>query len=104
MIQVHDQELLFHLKNDQVSYVFRVMEDTGILENLYYGASISDYENFDWLLEREIRPGNNLVAGKLLTSLEHIKQEMPVYGTTDFRYPALEVTYPDGDSISHFRY
>ncbi|WP_303973751.1 alpha-galactosidase [Streptococcus merionis] len=104
MIIVHEQDLLFHLNNDQVSYVFRVMEDTGILENLYYGSTISDYENFDWLLEREIRPGNNLVSGKLLTSLEHIKQEMPVYGTTDFRYPALEVTYPDGDSISHFRY
>ena len=104
MISVHEQHLQFHLKNDQISYVFRVMEDTGILENLYYGAAISDYENYDWLLEREIRPGNNLVSEKLLTSLEHIKQEMPVYGTTDFRYPALEITYPDGDSISHFRY
>lgn len=104
MIRVHEQDLFFHLKNDQVSYVFRVMEDTGILENLYYGAAISDYDQFNWLLEREIRPGNNLVSGKLLTSLEHIKQEMPVYGTTDFRYPALDIVYPDGDSISHFRY
>lgn len=104
MIRVHEQDLYFHLKNDHISYVFRVMEDTGILEHLYYGGSIADYDQFDWLLEREIRPGNNLVAGKLLTSLEHIKQEMPVFGTTDFRYPALEMTYPDGDSISHFRY
>ncbi|WP_317334812.1 alpha-galactosidase [Streptococcus orisratti] len=104
MIFINEERLEFHLKNESISYIFRVMEETGVMEQLYYGAAIDHYPSFDWLLEREIRPGNNLVDGKLLTSMEHIKQEMPVFGTTDFRYPAIEVVYPDGDCISHFRF
>ena len=104
MIFINEERLEFHLKNERISYIFRVMEETGVMEQLYYGAAINHYPSFDWLLEREIRPGNNLVDGKLLTSMEHIKQEIPVFGTTDFRYPAIEVVYPDGDCISHFRF
>lgn len=72
-------------------YVFRVMERTGILEQLYCGPAISDYKSFTFLIEREIRPGNNLYMETSLMSLEHIKQGYPVFGTTDFRYPALEI-------------
>ena len=104
MILINEEELSFHLTNGKVSYVFRVMERTGILEQLYCGPAISDYESFTFLIEREIRPGNNLYMGSNLMSLEHIKQEYPVFGTTDFRYPALEIQYPTGDLISHFRY
>ena len=104
MILINEEELSFHLTNGKVSYVFRVMERTGILEQLYCGPAISDYESFNFLIEREIRPGNNLYMGSSLMSLEHIKQEYPVFGTTDFRYPALEIQYPTGDLISHFRY
>lgn len=104
MILINEEELSFHLTNGKVSYVFRVMERTGILEQLYCGPAISDYESFTFLIEREIRPGNNLYMGSSLMSLEHIKQEYPVFGTTDFRYPALEIQYPTGDLISHFRY
>lgn len=104
MILINEEELSFHLTNGKVSYVFRVMERTGVLEQLYCGPAISDYESFTFLIEREIRPGNNLYMGSSLMSLEHIKQEYPVFGTTDFRYPALEIQYPTGDLISHFRY
>lgn len=104
MILINEEELSFHLTNGKVSYVFRVMEKTGILEQLYCGPAISNYESFTFLIEREIRPGNNLYMGSNLMSLEHIKQEYPVFGTTDFRYPAVEIQYPTGDLISHFRY
>ena len=104
MILINEEELSFHLTNGKVSYVFRVMERTGILEQLYCGPAISDYKSFTILIEREIRPGNNLYMETSLMSLEHIKQEYPVFGTTDFRYPALEIQYPTGDLISHFRY
>lgn len=60
------------------------MEETGILEQLYVGSPIPELEDYELFIEREIRPGNNLVEGSLLTSLETIKQEMPVLGQLIF--------------------
>lgn len=94
----------FHLTNGKISYIFRVMEQTNVMEQLYVGKAIRHREAFSYLIEREIRPSNNQVTGDHTTSLEHVKQEMPVFGTTDFRYPALEVRYPEGDRISQFEY
>lgn len=105
MIIYHQTSQSFHLTNGQVSYIFRVMEETGVLEQLYFGAAIDDDEDgFEFLIERESRPGNNQMAGSQITNLDDIKQEFPVYGTTDFRQPALEVSYPSGDRISRFTY
>lgn len=104
MIYVNKENLEFHLSNKQVSYVFHVDELTGVMEQLYYGSNIHHYPSFDYLIEREVRPSNNLLEGQHTASLEHIKQELPSYGTTDFRYPAVEILYPSGDRISHFTY
>ena len=98
MIFVDDNQKLFHLQNEHISYIFRVMEDTGVLEQLYFGERIPHQEDYRFLIEREIRPSNNLVEGSQLTSLEHIKQEVPSFGTTDFRYPAIEIEYESGDN------
>ncbi len=38
------------------------------------------------------------------SSLEHIKQEYPSYGTTDYRYPAHMITNNIGSSITNFKY
>lgn len=94
----------FHLTNGKVSYIFHVLESTQTLEHLYYGAAIRPREQYDYLIEREVRPSNNLYEDTHTTSLEHIKHEFSVYGTTDFRYPAIEIAYPDGDHISHLSY
>lgn len=103
MITVNEQKE-FHLSNGKISYIFRVMEKTGVLEQLYFGKAIASYDSYVFLIEREVRPSNNLIDGDHTSSLEHVKQEFPVYGTTDFRYPALEIEYPDGDRISHFEF
>lgn len=103
-VNQYGDELEFHLTNKYISYIFRVDPKIKILEHLYYGAKIKHRDSFYHLIEREIRPSNNLFFGSQLTSLEHIKQEMPVYGTTDYRSGVVQVSYPDGDSISHFEY
>ena len=36
--------------------------------------------------------------------LEHIKQEYPSYGTTDFKYPAYEILQNNGSRITNFKY
>lgn len=99
-----NQNKEFHLTNKNISYVFRIEEKTGVLEQLYFGAAIPHVPSFAYLIEREVRPSNNYIKDDHTSSLEHIKQEMPTYGTTDFRYPAVEIQYPDGDTISHFAY
>ncbi|MGY3815155.1 alpha-galactosidase [Globicatella sulfidifaciens] len=103
MIEITDKKE-FHLSNQHVSYIFRVMEKTHILEHLYFGPRINSYDNYDFLIERDVRTGNNFIMGDHTSSFEHIKQEVPVYGTTDFRYPSIELEYSDGDRISHFEY
>lgn len=104
LIKINEKQKEFHLKNQQISYIFRVMEKTNILEHLYYGNAITHREDFSYLIEREVRPSNNQIEGDLTTSLEHIKQEMPAFGTTDFRYPGIEIIYPDGNRITRFEY
>ncbi len=104
MIYFNKKTLEYHLSNGKISYIFRVMEATGIMEQLYFGAAIDNYDSYDFLIERESKPGNNQIEGSQITNLDDIKQEMPVYGTTDFRQPAVEIVYPSGDRISHFAY
>ncbi len=94
----------FHLSNGLISYIFRIDSQTQCLEQLYFGKAIKHRKDFFHLIEREIRPSNNLAEGTQTSSLEHIKQEYPLFGTTDFRYPAVELLYADGDSISAFDY
>lgn len=36
--------------------------------------------------------------------MEHIRQEYPVYGTTDYRHPAIELLQENGSRISEFQY
>lgn len=104
VVLINEDAKEFHLTNGKISYIFRVMEQTNVLEQLYVGKAIQHRDSFAHLIEREVRPSNNQVVEDHTTSLEHVKQEMPVYGTTDFRYPALEIKYPDGDRISQFEY
>ena len=40
----------------------------------------------------------------LTFSLEHIKQEYPVYGSGDLRHPAIDITQENGSHILNFEY
>ena len=39
-----------------------------------------------------------------IISLSHIRQEYPVYGTSDYRQPAIEICQTNGSKISDFHY
>ncbi|MBM6614496.1 alpha-galactosidase [Desemzia sp. RIT804] len=104
MIQVNEVTKEFHLSNKKVSYIFRVDKKTKQLEQLYFGKHIKHRESFFYLVERENRPANNLYEGDHTSSLEHIKQEYPSFGTTDFRYPAYQIKWEAGDRVTHLEY
>ena len=100
----HKEAKTFHLYNKQISYVMCVMEN-GHLGQLYFGKKIHDKEDFSYLIEKAPRPMTSYIyEGDRSFSLEHIKQEYPVYGTTDYRHPAVEILQENGSRISDFQY
>lgn len=50
----HKQSKCFHLYNNEVSYIMRIMEN-GQLENLYYGKKIHDKEDFAYFHDEAMR-------------------------------------------------
>lgn len=100
----HEKTKTFHLCNKNISYVMSVLEN-GHLGNLYFGSVLRDREDFSHLLELSPRPMTSCVyEGNSAFSLEHIRQEYPVYGSTDYRHPAVEILQENGSRISDFRY
>ena len=87
----HESSKTFHLYNGEISYLMCVLPN-GHLGNLYFGKRIHDREDFSYLLEMKRRPMSSCVfEGNRKFSLEHLKLEYPVYGSSDYRYPAVEV-------------
>ena len=100
----HEETKTFHLTNGEISYIMTVLPN-GHLGNLYYGKAIRDREDFSHLLELVQRPMFQYVYDDdRLFSLESVKQELPVYGTTDYRAPMVEVLQSNGSRISDFVY
>ena len=93
----------FHLTNGEISYIFRVSEDGKLLQ-LYYGAAVPD-RDYSYLVELQHRPMTTYrKEGDLRYSLEHVRQEFPEYGTTDFRHPAICLRQENGSRITDFVY
>ena len=93
----------FHLTNGEISYIFRVYEDGKLLQ-LYYGAVVPE-RDYSYLVELQHRPMTTYrKEGDLRYSLEHVRQEFPEYGTTDFRHPAICLRQENGSRITDFVY
>ncbi len=100
----HENTKTFHLSNDSISYIMMVLEN-GQLGQLYCGKRIHDKEDFTYLRELAERPMTSCVfPGNKIYTMASIKQEYPVYGTGDYRYPAVEVLQENGSRISEFLY
>lgn len=94
----------FHLYNENISYLMKIMRNDQ-MGQLYFGKRIPQKENYDYLTENRYRPVTPYVFDNEYSfTLEHLKQEYPSYGTTDYRMPALEILQPNGSRITDFRY
>ena len=103
-IVYHENTRTFHLYNDSISYIMTVMRN-GHLGQLYFGKRIRDKEDFSYLLETCERPMTSYVYENDRTfSLEHIRQEYPVFGSTDYRQPAVDIRQENGSRILDLRY
>lgn len=103
-IAYHDSTRTFHLYNDFISYIMMVTENNQ-LGQLYCGKRIRDREDFSHLFELAERPMSSCVFDRdKVYSMASIRQEYPVYGTGDYRHPAVEILQENGSRISEFCY
>lgn len=94
----------FHLFNEEISYIIKILRNRQIGQ-LYFGRRVPVERSYSYLLENAYRPVSAYVyEHEYSFSLEHIRQEYPSYGTTDFRMPAVEVGQANGSTITDFQY
>lgn len=100
----HESSKTFHLYNDEISYIFKVLKNNS-LGQLYYGKKIRDKESFDELFEvkkHDMAPA--VYDGDLAFSMEHTKQEYPCFNHGDMRYPAFTVVHENGSTVNEYQY
>lgn len=99
-----DASKTFHLYNQEISYIMTVLPN-GHMGQLYFGKRVHHREDFSYLFETVPRPMTSYIfEDDYSLSLEHVKQEYGVYGTTDYRRPAVEILQPNGSRICDFKY
>lgn len=103
-IKFHQNSQEFHLFNDRISYIIKVLRNDQ-LGQLYFGRRVPDRADHSYLVENGYRPVMSYVYDDDYDfSLGNVKQEYPAYGTTDYRMPAVEVKQPNGSTVTNFRY
>lgn len=97
------QHNAFYLETDHTSYILRLLSD-GTLSHTYYGPRIPA-EDLSWAWIVGGIPNNpsfRFTDG--VSSQGTLPQECPVFGTGDFRLPALSVQNADGRSVNRLVY
>lgn len=103
-IVYHEASRTFHLYNSCISYIMTILPN-GQMGQLYFGKAVHPREDYSWLLEMVPRSMTSYVfEGERTFSLEHVRQEYGVYGSSDYRMPAVEILQENGSRISDFRY
>jgi alpha-galactosidase len=86
----------FHLRNDRISYIFRVLE-SGWLGHLHFGPSLAAGKAYAHLVPGEFFGYSNRLG-------EPVPLECPTGGSGDYRIPALAVELADGSGVLNLRY
>lgn len=103
-IHVNEEHKLFHLQTAKTSYIFKILEN-GNAGQLYYGPQIPVKKDYPNLASREEHDcTNTLTVDQSDFQFELIKQEYAGLGKGDYRYPAYQITYPNGSRTSEFEY
>jgi len=86
----------FHLRNDAISYVIRILEN-GCVGQLYFGAALASGRSYRHLGPGEFHGFSNRLG-------EPVALEYPSRGAGDFRVPALAVEPADGSTVLELAY
>lgn len=97
-------EKIIHIKNEKISYVMGILRN-GHLGHFYFGKSLADdLKQSHFRIDQNRGLTNYVYEGDFNFSLSHERLEYPVYGTTDYRVPAIELTDPRGSNVNDFKY
>ena len=86
----------FHLRNDRISYVGRVLENRW-LGHLYFGPALAGGRTYAHLVPGDFYGFSNRLG-------EPIPLECPTSGSGDYRPPAVVVEGPDGSTVLDLGY
>lgn len=99
-----EKERLFHLKNDQMSYVVGVLMNKH-LGHFYFGESLNEpLKQSYFRTDQNKGLTANVFEGNSSFSLNNERLEYPCYGTTDFRQSAFDILGENGSTLSDFKY
>lgn len=102
MISV-SEDLTFALSNAHFSYVFRVSPE-GLLEHLHYGGVISEPAKLPLHHRRVTRHAATIFQSVDDLHLSGMSQEYPSFGTSDYRFPAVQAKNADGNTVFSFHF
>jgi alpha-galactosidase len=102
MILFDKQLNVFHLSNDQISYLIQI-EEGGNVAHHYFGKKIAHYSGGYRYprLDRSFSP-NPPDSSDRLFSLDTLMMEFPGNGFGDFREAAYRIRQSNGSRVSHF--
>ncbi len=104
MITFNKEQQVFHLCNNQISYLIEV-EEHGYLAHLYFGKKINQYSgHYQYVRDMRSFGPYPEAADHDTFSLDTVMLEYPGYGFGDFREPAYNFKLKDGSRITDFRY
>lgn len=96
----------FVINTYNTTYAFKLMDNCGYLEHLYYGKKIH-MNTADGLIEQHaFAPGNSIIYESACDSftLEDVCLEMSSLGKGDIREPFIEAVMADGSTTLDFKF
>ncbi len=93
----------FHLQAGQCSYVMQLYKGAYLVHR-YFGRSLSNVSINQPLITVDRAFSPNPDPADEHFSLDTVPLEYPVFGSSDFRLPAIEAEFDDGSSILDLRY
>lgn len=105
MISWNAEQHVFHLHNQQISYVLGI-EHQRYLVHCYWGkrvATFNQYHDYPKMDRSSFSPTPAQWPDRMF-SLDTVLQEYPGHGAGDYREPAFEVRYADGNQVSNLHY
>ncbi|CAM4049698.1 alpha-galactosidase [Cohnella lubricantis] len=102
-IRYDESTRTFHLQSGNVSYVMQIVKGD-YLAHLYWGRQIRG-RAIDDMMPKAYRPSfnPNPFPEDETFSLDTLPQELPGYGTSDYRSPAYQVRLANGTTIAEFK-
>lgn len=101
-IKYNKQEKSFHLYNNKISYVMKVLLH-GEIGHLYYGERLYG-DSFEHMYYQKHYPSVSVYREVSGYSMSGMRQEYSSFGGTDFSIGSYSIKQPNGSKLSEFEY